>query len=177
MEIRFENTRSAAYDGEKLIGECDFETDGKIWNAIHTEVDPNYGGQGIAKKLVQCLAENAALNGAKIKPVCSYVVKEFEKNPQEYCKVMFREVLQNRIYRHFKGDRYLVVDVAKHSETKETYVVYRKLYGDGGLWIRPLDMFLEPVDKEKYPNCPSTFRFELENIDSVAEQNEEKFKK
>ena len=47
------------------------------------------------------------------------------------------ELKINRIYRHFKGDYYLVVDVAKHSETKEEYVVYRRLYGDGGLWIRP----------------------------------------
>ena len=74
----------------------------------------------------------------------------------------------NRVYRHFKGDYYLVEDVARHSETGEEYVVYRKLYGDGGLWVRPLAMFLEPVDKTKYPHATQTYRFELQDIQSVA---------
>lgn len=74
----------------------------------------------------------------------------------------------NRVYRHFKGDHYLVVDIARHSETGEEYVVYRKLYGDGGLWVRPLAMFLEPVDKTKYPNAAQTYRFELQEIESAA---------
>lgn len=74
----------------------------------------------------------------------------------------------NRVYRHFKGDYYLVVDIARHSETGEEYVVYRKLYGDGGLWVRPLAMFLEPVDKTKYPNVAQTYRFELQEIESAA---------
>ncbi len=74
----------------------------------------------------------------------------------------------NRVYRHFKGDYYLVEDIARHSETGEEYVVYRKLYGDGGLWVRPLAMFLEPVDKGKYPNATQTYRFELQDIESVA---------
>lgn len=79
-----------------------------------------------------------------------------------------REVKINRVYRHFKGDYYLVVDVARHSETGEDYVVYRKLYGDGGLWVRPLAMFLEPVDKAKYPGAQQEYRFELQDIKSVA---------
>ena len=78
------------------------------------------------------------------------------------------EVIKNRIYRHFKGDYYLVVDLATHSETKETYVVYRRLYGDGSLWIRPLDMFLSEVDHEKYPDVKQTYRFELQEIKSVV---------
>lgn len=79
-----------------------------------------------------------------------------------------REVKVNRVYRHFKGDHYLVVDVARHSETGEEYVVYRKLYGDGGLWVRPLFMFLEPVDKKKYPDAKQEYRFELLEIESAA---------
>ena len=71
-------------------------------------------------------------------------------------------------YRHFKGDYYLVEDLAHDSETGRAYVVYRKLYGDGGLWIRPLDMFLSEVDKVKYPDASQTYRFELQEIDSVA---------
>lgn len=78
------------------------------------------------------------------------------------------ELKLKRVYRHFKGDYYLVEDVARHSETGEELVVYRKLYGDGGLWVRPLSMFMEEVDREKYPDCPQTYRFELQEIESVA---------
>lgn len=79
-----------------------------------------------------------------------------------------REVQIGRVYRHFKGDYYLVEGVANHSETGEPYVIYRKLYGDGGLWIRPLEMFLSPVDKEKYPAVTQQYRFQLQEIESVA---------
>ena len=57
-----------------------------------------------------------------------------------------------RVYRHFKGDYYLVEALAKDSESGEACVIYRKLYGDGGLWVRPLEMFLSKVDREKYPD-------------------------
>ena len=79
-----------------------------------------------------------------------------------------REIQLKRVYKHFKGDYYLVEDIAKDSETGEGMVVYRKLYGDGGLWVRPIKMFLEPVDKEKYPGCEQKYRFELQEIESVA---------
>ena len=78
------------------------------------------------------------------------------------------EIKINRIYKHFKGNYYLVVDVASHSETKEKYVVYRGLYGDGSLWIRPLDMFLSEVDYEKYPEVKQQYRFELQEIKSIV---------
>ena len=74
----------------------------------------------------------------------------------------------NKIYRHFKGDLYLVEDVAIHSETKEEYVVYRALYGDSKLYIRPLSMVLSEVDKNKYPMVKAKYRFEDVNIESVA---------
>lgn len=78
-----------------------------------------------------------------------------------------QELILKRVYRHFKGDHYLVEDVACHSETGEEYVVYRKLYGDGALWIRPKAMFLEKVDRKKYPDCAQTYRFQLLEIESV----------
>ncbi len=54
-------------------------------------------------------------------------------------------MLQPGRYRHYKGKDYEVLGIARHSETEEEYVVYRALYGDGGLWIRPKAMFLESV--------------------------------
>lgn len=49
-------------------------------------------------------------------------------------------------YKHYKGPEYEVIHVARHSETEEWHVVYKQCYGDEGLWIRPLDMFVERVD-------------------------------
>lgn len=79
-----------------------------------------------------------------------------------------REIQLGRVYRHFKGDYYLAEAVANDSETGEPYVIYRKLYGDGSLWIRPLAMFLSKVDREKYPDVQQEYRFELQDISSRA---------
>ena len=51
-------------------------------------------------------------------------------------------------YRHFKGNEYQVLGVARHSETEEEMVVYRALYGEGGLWVRPAAMWLETVTRD-----------------------------
>ncbi len=80
-----------------------------------------------------------------------------------------RKVKINGIYKHYKGNYYLVVDIANHSETKEKYIVYRQLYEDGNLWIRPMDMFLSEVDYDRYPNIKQKYRFELQEIKSVQE--------
>lgn len=51
-------------------------------------------------------------------------------------------------YRHFKGMEYEVIDIAHHSETQEVMVVYRALYGEHGLWVRPLEMFFETIERD-----------------------------
>ena len=83
-------------------------------------------------------------------------------------RISMREIKTGRVYRHFKGDFYLVEATAFDSETGGEVVVYRKLYEDGALWVRPLKMFLEEVDREKYPNAGQKYRFELMEIESKA---------
>jgi len=61
-------------------------------------------------------------------------------------------------YRHFKGRIYEVIAIAKHSETLEEMVVYKH---NDDIWVRPYSMFIEKVDKEKYPNISQEYRFEL----------------
>lgn len=65
-----------------------------------------------------------------------------------------------KIYKHFKGDKYMVLNFATHSETGEEYVIYKKL-NDTKIWIRPVSMFMSKVDKNKYPNVEQEYRFEL----------------
>ena len=81
-----------------------------------------------------------------------------------------REIQLHRVYKHFKGDCYLVEDLAHDCETEEPLVIYRKLYGDGSLWVRRLEDFLSEVDRGKYPDVQQRYRFELLDIPSVRKQ-------
>ena len=74
---------------------------------------------------------------------------------------MERKVTPNRPYRHFKGKLYYVFDVFEHTETGERLVAYQALYPPYKKYVRPEEMFLSEVDREKYPDAKQKYRFVL----------------
>ena len=69
----------------------------------------------------------------------------------------------NEVWRHFKDKLYWIVTIAQHTETGEQMVVYQAMYGEEGYYVRPLDMFMSEVDREKYPDVETKWRFEKVN--------------
>lgn len=74
-----ENNRSVARAGDRQIGECDFDATAGGWCIYHTEVDDEYGGKGIAKRLVYAILEQADRKGTAVKATCSYARKVIEE--------------------------------------------------------------------------------------------------
>lgn len=73
---------------------------------------------------------------------------------------MEERIAPGDVVRHFKGNLYEVLCFARDSETQAELVVYRALYGERGVWVRPKAMFLSPVDRDKYPDAGQIYRFE-----------------
>ena len=80
IEIIFENNKSVAYDDATKIGECVFVEDNNLWNIVHTEVDKEYQGQGVARKLVESVIENAQKRNKNLHADCSYAKKIIDQD-------------------------------------------------------------------------------------------------
>ncbi|MGN1189552.1 MAG: GNAT family N-acetyltransferase [Candidatus Ornithospirochaeta sp.] len=86
--IRKEELQASAYDGEKIIGQCQYREEGDVWTIYHTYVDKEYGGQKIAGRLLESVVKSAREKGKKIFPECSYVRHVFEKDTEKYADII-----------------------------------------------------------------------------------------
>lgn len=77
------------------------------------------------------------------------------------------KILRNRVYRHFKGDYYIVLDFAINTQDGSKCVIYRALHGDGKLFVRDYEDFSSKIDPRKHPNALQEYRFELQEITTV----------
>ena len=74
---------------------------------------------------------------------------------------------KGKLFRHFKGDYYLMLDLVTHSETQEKLVLYKALYGEYGLFVRPYNLFVEEVPEGKVNPTGQKYRFEQVDVKSV----------
>lgn len=78
IEFHRDSNRAVAMIGDEQVGECTFNDSGSVWTIDHTFVEPQYGGQGIARRLVDSIVDDAVKAGAKLAATCSYACKVFK---------------------------------------------------------------------------------------------------
>lgn len=84
-----------------------------------------------------------------------------EREAAQSAAKFYRQNMIGKTYRHFKGATYVVDGIAVHSESAELMVTYHRVGDPAKQWARPLEMFLSPVDKQKYPDAAQERRFEV----------------
>lgn len=97
-------------------------------------------------------------------------IEKIETEDVSFSRLLELRTSKGKIYRHFKGDLYLILDLAEHTETGDDLVIYKALYGDCKVYARPLKMFLEKVPEGKPNPTGQTYRLELVNVESVKEK-------
>jgi len=174
--IEIPDDKVMEYDANKCWDICNWSHWGvsEKPECLHSDIDHCDHGivfvyPGVEHE-IHCLALSVGWFVGRAGEVLSYVNKHKNDvlwyNKIDECIHTFSSEFQpdikvGRVYKHFKGNKYLVLDIAKHSETMEDYVVYKALYGDCETYVRPYWMFAEQVDIIKYPNATQKYRFEL----------------
>jgi len=122
IKINFDknNNKSIAYDNDIQIGECDYIETQNNWNIVHTEVDKSYQGQGIAKKLVECIIENAEKQNKNLIADCSYAKRVIEKRKSKIKLILASSSKQRQDIFTMIGLKYEVVKSVEEEKSTAT---------------------------------------------------------
>lgn len=96
--------------------------------------------------------------------MCNYKYVNID-NDEQHLKGILNG--KGKVYQHFKGNKYIILDIATNSETMEKMVIYRALYEDNKLWVRPLDMFSSQISDERKKEYAFDYRFQEIEIKKI----------
>ena len=172
LELKYGNPWGRLYIavcGDKVAGCIGLrKIDNETCEVKRLYVRPEFRGQRIGEIMLKQIISDAQQIGYKkalldtlpfmhsaihiYKKLGFYEVPQYNDSPIDYAIYMQLDLQPAEIkpgkYRHFKGNEYEVIGVAKHSETLEPMVVYRALYGEGGIWVRPASMWDETIERD-----------------------------